>query len=877
MERRIDDSGHLRRTLFAVALFAFALVLALPLYADDPFGSTDPYSVGSTLDNYKPAYVDGQIIVKLANLEEGAIDEINALYGTETSQFLQRLGVHLIEVPMPTTVRSIVAGPTETNVLSLVDAIAGSDGVLYAHPNYTLLPLQAVQGSFVFPDQNVAAEQYGEQPAVETLDLNEAHLNATGVGVKVAIIDGGVDFDHPALDGRVVGGYDYIDQDNYADDESGGDNSGHGTFVAGIVHLIAPGATIVPYRVTDLTGNSNGYLVAEAILQAVEDDCHVINLSLVSTAKHGAIADAIAWAKHCNVTVIAASGNRPEVTTAVLQDMIPYPASDPNVIAVTAVDELGFVVPYANTGAYVDVCAPGQSLISAFSDGDFAEWGGTSFAAAFVSGQAALVSEGQLPHVASKTVSDVILSTATPMEPQNREYDGELGKGLISPCAALADEPPERLLVLCPPDYPVDSGRTEPVNTGMYVWTPTEQPFSVDYYGTPSFLELPEPGPGPYMTRSFFEFVLNPAGLEPGIYEDTLVVEAFNAINSPVYGIVRLWVLHQDEAIDSNKVITTSDIPETDTWSCEGDDRQPFEAGFFVRLGVLNHDYYSMTYTVSPYEGDELDFVRLIVDTGTVDTSFMVNRFEFEIDPTGLTPGVYYDYLALEVDGPAKTLNPYFAIQYTVYAEDECPVMLDTIRVGPGFVTTYYYEDEIISDVDSIFISSTIGPTAYRIEPADPSVDDYDAVQFTKTDGFTDEWIGVSIDTSNFNYIYHRSWKFDVIGEGSVNGSCRLEVQWRYFQYGASPEEPAPEPELSNYPNPFNPQTTIAFSLGTTSEYSLTIYNILGRQVDRFEGDASAGETVEIEWDGSRYSSGMYFYRLEAGDYQQTKRMVLLK
>ncbi len=79
-----------------------------------------------------------------------------------------------------------------------------------------------------------------------------------------------------------------------------------------------------------------------------------------------------------------------------------------------------------------------------------------------------------------------------------------------------------------------------------------------------------------------------------------------------------------------------------------------------------------------------------------------------------------------------------------------------------------------------------------------------------------------------------------------------------------------------NYPNPFNPTTTIEFALPVAGQYNLTIYNITGQVVESFDGSADAG-VVSIVWDASRYSSGVYFYKLEAGTFSATRKMVLIK
>jgi hypothetical protein len=79
-----------------------------------------------------------------------------------------------------------------------------------------------------------------------------------------------------------------------------------------------------------------------------------------------------------------------------------------------------------------------------------------------------------------------------------------------------------------------------------------------------------------------------------------------------------------------------------------------------------------------------------------------------------------------------------------------------------------------------------------------------------------------------------------------------------------------------NYPNPFNPSTTISFNLPSSSNYNLTIININGQVVKTYEGFGEAG-TVEIEWEAGNLASGVYFYRLQAGDFSATNKMVLLK
>jgi hypothetical protein len=79
-----------------------------------------------------------------------------------------------------------------------------------------------------------------------------------------------------------------------------------------------------------------------------------------------------------------------------------------------------------------------------------------------------------------------------------------------------------------------------------------------------------------------------------------------------------------------------------------------------------------------------------------------------------------------------------------------------------------------------------------------------------------------------------------------------------------------------NYPNPFNPETVIGFNLSEATDYSLTIYNVTGQVVDVFSGSADAG-SHELKWNASNVASGIYFYKLDAGNFSETKKMILLK
>ena len=82
---------------------------------------------------------------------------------------------------------------------------------------------------------------------------------------------------------------------------------------------------------------------------------------------------------------------------------------------------------------------------------------------------------------------------------------------------------------------------------------------------------------------------------------------------------------------------------------------------------------------------------------------------------------------------------------------------------------------------------------------------------------------------------------------------------------------------LQNYPNPFNPKTTIVFSLPRSSFVTITIFNMLGNEITTLVDESVASGNYQVEWDAGGQASGVYFYRIEAGLFVQTKKLLLLK
>jgi type VII secretion-associated serine protease mycosin len=251
--------------------------------------------------------------------------------------------------------------------------------------------------------------------------------------VVVAVVDTGVDLDHPDLASRidVANGYDFVGHSPVANDDNG-----HGTHVAGIVAATAnngvgvagtaPDCRILPVKVLDASGRGSTLDVADGIRWAVAKGAEVINLSLASTAPDSYTRSAVAYALASNVVVVAAAGNDGSSAGA------SYPAAYPGVVGVGASNASDFRASFSNYGSGLDVTAPGVDIMSAETPLDrglyYGQKSGTSMASPFVAGVAALV-RSQNPTLFQSRIAAHLQATAQDLGTPGFDY--QYGWGLV--------------------------------------------------------------------------------------------------------------------------------------------------------------------------------------------------------------------------------------------------------------------------------------------------------------------------------------------------------------------------------------------------------------------------------------------------------------
>jgi type VII secretion-associated serine protease mycosin len=272
---------------------------------------------------------------------------------------------------------------------------------------------------------------------------------SNGSGVTVAVIDSGVDADHPQLRrrGKVLPGRDFFLvgklPGNY-------DCVSHGTGVAGIIAAdgrpgigfqgVAPGVTILPVRISDREADNNGNtelidpaILAKGIRYAVDAGARVINLSVAGNQDQKAVRQAVAYAVRKDVVVVAAVGNRQGMNDGPLPS---FPASYAGVIGVGAIDNTGARMSASQIGPYVDLVAPGAGVLTTTRVAGHAYEDGTSFAAPFVSATAALV-RAAWPKLTAAQVAQRLIATATPARGGRDSL--EYGAGIVDPYRAVTE------------------------------------------------------------------------------------------------------------------------------------------------------------------------------------------------------------------------------------------------------------------------------------------------------------------------------------------------------------------------------------------------------------------------------------------------------
>ncbi len=400
----------IRRIIFSRVNGAAAVSLALVLLA------ALPVCAQSTSSQVVP----GELLVHLAPGQTA--ESVAAQY--QTSIITHACGGSIVMLQTP-------AGTTDA---AFQTQLAASPLVTDVEPNLVTSVTEFTGSQFHFAfDKGPDPGAYVNQQAYEMVNAPSSK-SGDGTGVTVAVLDTGVNMTHPALLGHVVSGYDTMSPSRLPLDLPDGitnEAAGHGTMIAGIIAMVAPGAGIMPVRVLSADGFGTLFDVMAGIDWAAKHGANVINMSFGSPVDSPMLDNEIQGYEQQGVTFVAAAGNDgAEISN--------YPASSPGVVSVASIETNMVKSSYSDYGREVDLVAPGTGIRSTYYDGGYATWSGTSFATPFVSaGIADVIAVSQ-----DNKRSDAILALydqAQDVERFNPQYEGMLGNGLPDVADTVAE------------------------------------------------------------------------------------------------------------------------------------------------------------------------------------------------------------------------------------------------------------------------------------------------------------------------------------------------------------------------------------------------------------------------------------------------------
>jgi|GEM_PF-349559 len=361
------------------------------------------------------AYVPDQVLVLLRGTsgKESAVDDLLAKYN------LNPAGISVLGSINATMVLFTI--PDGRPVIGVSNILSSDPAVLSSQPNFSYSSLSG---------ENV---QYG----VKKIRADAVHEITTGKGITVAVIDTGIDFNHPSLNDKIILKSDFVNPDM-----NGFTIDGHGTSVAGIIAAagqgeettgVAPGVSIMAVKAcrSDQKDSKKAVCSSDKLAGgldfAISNRAQIINFSL-GGPKDGIIAELIARANSSGIIVVAAGGNGGPGGKPV------YPAALPAVIAVSATDSEDGLYVLSTPGKYIDVAAPGVDILSPAPGDSWQMVSGTSMAAAHVSGAIALLLQNY-PELSPFQVKYLLGASSVDLGDPGR--DDKFGEGRIDVLRAI--------------------------------------------------------------------------------------------------------------------------------------------------------------------------------------------------------------------------------------------------------------------------------------------------------------------------------------------------------------------------------------------------------------------------------------------------------
>lgn len=825
--------------------------------------------------------------------------------------------------------------------------------------------IEWAEPSFVYksdyiPNDPVIATQWHIQKinSYQAWDILKGDTN-----VVIGIVDSGSDFDHPDLAanfkrnwGEIPGNGIDDDGNGYIDDVKGWDFYGndndpqiqpsgntHGSHVSGCASQIADngvhGAGIgfkTKLVVTKHTDDSNPesylYNTDNGLIYCYQNGAKVINCSFGSSSFSQYTQNVVnlAWA---NGSIICASAGNGDAN-GIGQNWARYPASYENVVSVAATTNTDVKTTFSNFHSTVDICGPGQGIISTIYNDTYASLDGTSMSSPVVAGTLSLI-KAKYPTWTTQQLVDRLKLGVDSIYNLNPSYVDLLGTGRVNAFKCLSDLPIVKLVTATPNDsiygnndkvYGVDeiiavkldlknthfagsnaSIRLTTTSTDVQIVQDSVFVGNIPAYGNFSTS----------LTNTFKVKALSSCAFDKDVtFKISKSSTCYTDDNANTFTI-RFRQGYAIHTLNNIKMCLTSD-------GNVGKKAQSYGTGMQIGNEISNNIYEGglmigisntkvsdvVRKGQAPANASDTDFVALqnysIITPGV--HSGQDGSGKFNDNGAGTNKiGVEVEAYSYEFNSPADA--DYVLVQYKIKNTNSTPLA----NVYAGLFTWmspqgYFSAGNIsrLSTANKLAYTYHVGDTANRYLGVGLMTNQTMNFKiYALADvitGFTtqEKWDGLSNGVVNdslgpggnpfvlsagpFNLAPNQ---VETIGFAILAGTSAADLITKNNQarlkYGTvgvqniSAEIPRVFSLSQNYPNPFNPTTNIQFGVPKNSFVSIKVYDLLGREVATLLNEQKQAGTYLVDFNAASLSSGVYFYRMQAGQFADIKRMVVIK
>lgn len=850
--------------------------------------------------------------------------------------------------------------------VSLAKELSGHPAVEYAEPKY----VSSIEG---IPNDPL----YGSQWHLPKILAPEAwDITQGSTDVVIAIVDTGVDWNHPDLNANIwrnpgeipangvdddnngfvddVVGWDFAGADFKSPDNDPSPGPGHGTHVGGIASAVTDNAVgvagvgfncrLMAIKTTrDAATETLIFFGYEGIVYAADNGADVINCSWGGPASSQYERDIIQYATEKGSVVVAAAGN--DNTSA-----DHFPSGHPHVLSVAWVRADDRKSNLSSYGPTVDVSAPGENILSTVPSGGYSSsWSGTSMASPVAAGIAALVKSVH-PDWTPDQIGEQVRVSADPIDDLNLSYRRQLGFGRVNAFRALTViSPSVRLTGFSVDDAAggdgdgiLEPGETIQITVDMTNYLQSTSNTSLELTTTSTLVTIPSPSAalGPLGTlesrtnaASPFVVTISPSAPKNSLLAFTVLIDdgAYQDYASFRIQVNPTYLNH-----NINNIVMT--VSSKGTLGFDDYPTNSLGDGFIFRIGnnLLFEGAFMAAIAVDrvvdvarddPGDQQSADFQALQTvtvftpgDRSDQETYSMFSDAGAGTNRVGLSVGLRtYAFRNLLDDN-------YIVLRYALHNTSGANLsnlytgLYFDWDLGSAYENSAGYDGEknlgYVYDVAIGGIPTYVGTTVL----SHPSLIQFRAISNPATDpvnwgvwdGFTkqEKWIALSsgvsvtgVSATDASYVIGVGPLSIDAGDSTVVSYAVLagddlsalrsavdaaRAKWDVLS-SISADERAPSLPSSfqlyqNYPNPFNPSAVISYDLARESVVRLSVYSILGEVVAILVDEKQRPAHYRVSIDASRWSSGVYLYRLEAystdggrGLYLRTRKMMLVK